>query len=103
MDNTTLGNIFQEISDEFTGMEPCSLDELEEKVLAAMHKLGSCLMDSKVSDWNTQLHHKTCARCGTKLTHKQKKRQIATWGVRCELQEIQELLSQVQSCGVSIG
>ncbi len=33
MDDTTLGKIFQEISDEFTGMEPCSLDDLEDKVL----------------------------------------------------------------------
>ncbi len=73
MDHKTLGEIFQEISEEFSEMEPTNLDQLENTVLAAMYKLGSHLMDSKVADWNTQLHHKTCAKCGTKLTHKQKK------------------------------
>ena len=33
-------------------------------------------MESKISDWNTRLRHKTCPECGTKLTHKQKQRQI---------------------------
>ena len=79
MDHKTLGKIFQEISEEFSEMGPTKLNQLENKVLDAMYKLGSYLMDSKVADWNTQLHHKTCAKCGTKLTHKQKKRQIATW------------------------
>ena len=79
MDHKTLGDIFQEINDEFEDMEPTKFDQLADRVLAAMHKLGSYLMDSKIADWNTQLHHKTCAKCGTKLTHKQKKRQIATW------------------------
>jgi len=79
MDHRTLGEIFQEISEEFSEMEPTKLDQLENKVLDAMYKLGSYLMDSKIADWNTQLHRKTCAKCGTKLTHKQKKRQIATW------------------------
>jgi len=79
MDDTTLGKIFQEISDEFTGMEPCSLDELEDKVLSVMYKLGSYLMESKPADWNTELRHETCADCGTKLKHKQKPRQVATW------------------------
>lgn len=79
MDHKTLGDIFQEINDEFGDMEPANLDQLEDKVLDAMYKLGSYLMDSKIADRNTQLHHKTCAECGTKLTHKQKKSQIATW------------------------
>ena len=79
MDDTTLGKIFQEISDEFTGMEPCSLDELEDKVLTVMYKLGSYLMESKVEDWNTELRYETCPDCGTKLKHKQKPRQVATW------------------------
>jgi len=79
MDHKTLGEIFQEISEEFSEMEPTRLDQLEDKVLDAMDKLGSYLMDSRIANWNTQLHHKTCAKCGAKLTHKQKKRQIATW------------------------
>ncbi len=79
MNHKTLGEIFQEICEEFSEMEPTKLDQLEDKVLEAMDKLGSYLMDSKIAEWNTQLHHKTCAKCGTKLTHKQKKRQIATW------------------------
>lgn len=79
MDHTTLEGIFQEIYDEFSDMEPTSLDELEQRVLDAMHRLGTYLMDSKVADWNTQLRHETCGECGTQLSHKQKSRQIATW------------------------
>ena len=72
MDHKRLEDIFQEISEEFSEMEPTNLDELEDKVLDAMHKLGSYLMESKISDWNSQLHQETCEKCGTKLTHKQK-------------------------------
>ena len=87
MDHKTLGEIFQEIYqeiyDEFSGMKPTSLDNLENSVLSAMQKLGSYfgsyLMDSKVEDWNTQIHKETCDQCGTKLKHRQKQRQIATW------------------------
>ena len=79
MNHKTLGDIFQEINDEFAFMEPASLDQLEDRVLAAMHKLGSYLMESKITDWNTQIRHETCPECGTKLEHKQKSRQIATW------------------------
>ena len=79
MNNKTLGDIFQEINDEFSDMEPANLDQLEDRVLVAMHKLGSYLMESKITDWNTQIRYETCAECGTKLEHKQKKRQIATW------------------------
>ena len=79
MNNKTLGDIFQEINDEFSSMEPTSLDQLENAVLAAMNKLGSYLMKSKVTDWNTQVRHETCSECGTKLKHKRIKRQIATW------------------------
>jgi hypothetical protein len=79
MDHKTLEGIFQEIYDQFSEMEPTNLDELEDKVLDAMHRVGSYLMDSKIADWNTQLRHETCAECGTKLKHKQKSRQIATW------------------------
>ncbi len=79
MDHKKLGDIFQEISEEFSEMEPTNLDELEDKVLDAMHKVGSYLMESKISDWNSELHQETCDKCGTKLQHKQKVRQIATW------------------------
>lgn len=79
MDHKTLGGIFQEIYDEFSEMKPTSLDELEDKVLEAMQKLGSYLMDSKVADWNAQVRQETCIQCGTKLKHSQKGRQIATW------------------------
>ncbi|MHA2303508.1 MAG: UPF0236 family transposase-like protein [Candidatus Thorarchaeota archaeon] len=79
MNHKTLGKVFQEIYDEFSDMGPTSLDNLEDKVLRAMRKLGSYLMDSKVEDWNTQVRHETCSQCGTKLKHRQKERQIGTW------------------------
>lgn len=79
MNHKTLGAIFQEIIDEFSDMKPTNLDQLENRVLAAMDKLGSYLMESKISDWNDQVRHKKCPKCGTKLKHKKKKRQIATW------------------------
>lgn len=82
MDHKTLGNIFQEIFNEFSEMNPTNLDELEDKVNNAMHKLGSYLMESKIEDWNTQLHQTkqdTCEKCNTNLKNKQEDRQIATW------------------------
>ena len=79
MNDKSLGDIFQEINDDFSDMEPTNIDQLENRVLAAMDKLGAYLMDRKITDWNTQIRHETCAECGTKLKHKQKKRQIATW------------------------
>ncbi len=79
MDHKTLGKIFQEIYDEFSGMKPTSLDKLEDRTLNGIQKLGSYLMDSKVEDWNGQVRQETCAECGTKLKHGQKKRQMATW------------------------
>jgi hypothetical protein len=57
MNNKTLGDIYQEINDEFSEMEPTNIDHLEDRVLAAMDKLGSYLMESKISDWNTQIRH----------------------------------------------
>ena len=80
MDHKTSGDIFQEISNEFTGMKPTRLDELEARVLNAMHKLGSYLMDSKIEDWNVQTYQlyadkeETCKRCGVKLKNKQEDR-----------------------------
>jgi hypothetical protein len=81
-DHKRLSGIFQEIMDEFSEMKPTSLDRLEDKVLDAVYKLGSCLMDTKLRDWNDELHQEreeTCAQCGTKLQHKQKERQVASW------------------------
>ncbi len=52
-----------QIFNEFSEMRPTNLDELEDKVNKAMHKLGLYLMESKIKDWNTQLHqtnHYTC-------------------------------------------
>ena len=68
MNHKTLGEIFQEISEEFSEMSPTNLDQLEDKVLAAMDKLGSYIMDSKIADWNTQVHHETCAKCETRAS-----------------------------------
>jgi NADH pyrophosphatase NudC (nudix superfamily) len=79
MNHKTLGDIFQEIYDDFSDMKPTSLDQLENKVLAAMDKFGSYLMHSKITDWNSQTRHENCPECGTKLEHKNKERQIATW------------------------
>ena len=73
MDHKTLGDIFQELFDEFSEMNPTNLDELEDKVSNAMHRLGSYLMESKIEDWNTQLHQDnvdTCEKCSTKLKNK---------------------------------
>ena len=47
MDHKTLEDIFQEIFNKFSGMNPANLDELEDKVSNAMHRLGSYLMESK--------------------------------------------------------
>ncbi|MBD3180892.1 hypothetical protein GF312_01300 [Candidatus Poribacteria bacterium] len=79
MDHKTLDNIFQEINDEFSEMKPTGIDDLEDRVLAAMYKLGAYLMEKKVEDWNDQVRNETCPECGTKLEHKRKNRQIGTW------------------------
>jgi len=78
MNNKTLGDIFQEINNDFTEMGPTNLDELEDKVLRAMQKLGSYLMEKKIEDWNSLLYEEkqeSCKVCGSK----QEERQIATW------------------------
>ena len=48
-------------------MKPANLNHLENRILEAMHKLGSYLMESKITDWNAEVRHETCAECGTKL------------------------------------
>ena len=79
MDHTTLGKIYQEIVADFRDMEPTSLDELEQKTLDAIYKIGSCLMDWKLNDWNTQLRQDTCRDCGHGLENRSRERQICTW------------------------
>ena len=79
MDNTTLGDIFQEIVTDFSEMKPTSLDDLEQNVLDAIYRIGSCLMEWKFSDWNTQLRQDTCQECGGSLENRKRERQVATW------------------------
>jgi hypothetical protein len=79
MDHTTLGSIFQEIVTQFSEMEPIELDQLEQKVLDAIYRIGACLMEWKLDDWNTQLREDTCHECGHKLENRSRDRQIATW------------------------
>lgn len=79
MDHTTLGDMFQEIVTAFSEMEPTSLDQLEHKVLEAIYRIGSCLMEWKFSDWKTQLRQDTCQECGGNLENRKRERQIATW------------------------
>ncbi len=79
MDHKTLGKIFQEINDEFSPMAPVKLDKLEDRVFAAMVKVGSYLMECKMEDWDTHVRQETCTQCGAKLKHRQVERHIATW------------------------
>ena len=79
MDHTTLGDIFQEIVTDFSEMEPTSLDHLEQRVLDAIYRIGSCLMEWKFSDWDTQLRQDTCQECGGSLENRKRSRQMATW------------------------
>ena len=43
MDHTTLGRVYQEVITDFAEMEPTSLDQLEQKTLDAIYRIGSCL------------------------------------------------------------
>ncbi|MGQ9609953.1 MAG: hypothetical protein ACUVWN_11645 [bacterium] len=52
-------------------MKSANLDELEDKVNKAMCKLVSYLMETKIKDWDTQLHktkQNTCEKYGTFLS-----------------------------------
>ena len=66
-DHRTLGDIFQEIHNEFWDFQPTNVDELENKVLKAMDQVGSFLMNTTIENWNTQIRHETCPECGTKV------------------------------------
>ncbi len=50
--------IFQEINDEFTDMESCSLDELEKKVLSAMYKLAGYIQRNREGIWYKEAKEK---------------------------------------------
>ena len=78
MDHNTPGEIFQEITSEFSDMKPTELDELEDKVLRVMYRLGEYLLESKLSDRGDQLGQDTCQDCGGKLKHQRRSRQIST-------------------------
>jgi len=79
IDNTKLGDTFQEIVTDFSEMAPTSLDHLEQQVLDAIYKIGSCLMDWKLSDWNTELRQDICQKCGHNVENRKRCRQVATW------------------------
>ena len=81
MDHTTLGVMFQEITMEFSQMKPTTLDQLENRTLDAIYKLGEALMQWKLEEWNTELHKETCSECGSssKLENRYRGAQIATW------------------------
>jgi len=78
MDHKTLEEIFQEILTEFSEMKPANLDELEKKVKDVLRRLGECLMEWKLEDWNTELRKDVCSECGSRLENRKRERQIAT-------------------------
>ena len=78
MDGKTLGDIFQEILAELSEMEPASLDELEKKVKDILGRLGECMMEWKLEDWDVELRKEICWECGGKLENRKRERQIAT-------------------------
>ena len=78
MDRMTLGDIFQEILAELSEMEPTNLDELERKIREILRRLGECLMEWKLEDWDIELRKAVCSECGSKLENRKRERQIAT-------------------------
>ena len=74
----TIGQVFQDIINEFSNMNPAKLDILENKVLDSIYKLGGLLMEWKISDWNNELKKDSCQKCNTKLENRKRQRQIAT-------------------------
>jgi ribosomal protein L32 len=77
MDGKTLGDIFQEILAELSEMEPTSLDELEKKIKDILRRLGECIMEWKLEDWDVDLRKEICWECGAKLENRKRERQIA--------------------------
>jgi len=74
----TIGLVFQDIISQFSDMNPTNMDTLENEVLNAIYKLGSLLMEWKLSDWNEDLKKDNCQQCNTKLQNRKRSRQIAT-------------------------
>ena len=66
MDHKVFEDIDEEIYAEFPDMNPTSLDQLERSTIAAIQKLGSFLMESKIKDWNAQLVQETSDKSGNK-------------------------------------
>jgi len=78
MDHKALYEVFQEIVVEFSEMAPTNMDEFESKVHSAIHRLGECLIEWKLNDWNKVLREETCQECGSKVENRKRKRQIVT-------------------------
>ena len=74
----TIGQFFQDIISQFSDMSPTNMDALENKVLDAIYKLGSLLMEWKLSNWNDDLKKDNCQQCNTKLQNRNHSRQLAT-------------------------
>lgn len=74
----TIGQLFQDIISQFSDMNPTNMDTLENKVLDAIYKLGSLIMEWKLSDWNDSLKKDNCQQCNTKLQNRKRSRQLAT-------------------------
>ena len=56
----TIGQLFQDIISQFSDMNPTNMDTLENEVLNAIYKLGSLMMERKLSDWNDGLKKDNC-------------------------------------------
>jgi len=75
----TVNEVFQGIITEFSEMDPANLDILKGKVLNAIHKLGACLMEWKLTDWDESLQKDKCDECGGKTKNQRRHRQVATY------------------------
>ena len=78
MDHNTLGDIFQEIIVELSEMEPTNLDTLEKKIREVLRRLGECMIQWKLGNWDTELHKEICSECDSKLENRKRGSQIAT-------------------------
>jgi hypothetical protein len=78
MDHKTLGDMFQEITAEFSQMESTTLDELESRTLDAIYRLGKALMQLKIEEWDTELHRESCPECGCRLENRHRHTQVGS-------------------------
>jgi len=74
----TIGQVFQDIISQFSDMNPTNMDTLENEALDAIYKLGSLMMEWKLSDWNDSLKKDNCQQCNAKLQNRKRSRQLAT-------------------------